>query len=162
MSPAAQLLVLAILSPQAFAAEPVKVLRPVPYSSDSETSDVIRKECPLGEQLAAFIDDYAKGSVRLVDGEMDRTIGRVLDIEIVEAVSMGNAFVGHQKYTKVRGALYDDGKQVAAFRARRNSMGGAFGGLKGNCSVLGRTVKAIAGDVANWLRSPVDGAALGD
>jgi hypothetical protein len=80
----------------------------------------------------------------------------------VDAVSMGNAFLGHQKFTKVRGTLLQDGTKVASFKARRNSMGGAFAGFKGSCSVLGRTVEAMGEDIATWLTDPRDGASLGD
>ena len=31
----------------------------------------------------------------------------------------------------------------------------------GSCSVLGRTVKAIAQDIGGWLKAPRDGANLG-
>jgi hypothetical protein len=41
-------------------------------------------------------------------------------------------------------------------------MGGAFGGFKGSCSVLGRTVKALGKDIAQWLVQPAKGSQLGD
>jgi len=41
-------------------------------------------------------------------------------------------------------------------------MGGAFGGFKGNCSVLGRTVKALGEDIAGWLTHPDKDGLLGD
>ncbi len=41
-------------------------------------------------------------------------------------------------------------------------MGGLFAGFKGSCSVLGRTVKAIGKDIAEWLVNPVLDADLGD
>jgi hypothetical protein len=62
----------------------------------------------------------------------------------------------------VRGKLYQDGKEIGAFTGRRNSMGGAFGGFKGSCSVLGRTVKALGKDIAQWLVQPAKGSQLGD
>jgi hypothetical protein len=62
----------------------------------------------------------------------------------------------------VTGTLTEDDKPVASFRAKRFSTGGAFGGFKGTCSIIGRCTKAIAGDIAAWLKSPVDGAELGD
>lgn len=86
----------------------------------------------------------------------------MLQVEIVDAVSMGNAFIGHQKYARIEGTLYEDGRKVASFKGRRNSMGGAFAGYKGSCSVLGRTMKALGKDVADWLKNPTDGARLGD
>lgn len=86
----------------------------------------------------------------------------MLVVEISDAVSRGNPFIGHRKSTSVRGNLYQDGVKVAAFRGECDSMGGAFGGFKGSCSVLGRTVKTLGSDIAAWLAKPVDDARLGD
>ena len=100
--------------------------------------------------------------VDFTSGPVDVHKGRALQLEIVDAVSMGNAWTGHQKYTKVSGTLYENGRRVAGFKARRNSMGGMWGGYKGSCSVLGRTVEAIGEDIGEWLEQPKDGASLGD
>lgn len=142
-------------------AQTAQVQRPVPYAEDNDISDAIKSECRLGEQLADFVKQYAGGGVELVD-QVDPAHGRVLQLEIVDAVSMGNAWLGHQKYAKVRGTLWQDGARVAGFKARRNSMGGAFAGFKGSCSVLGRTAQALGEDIAAWLKAPQDGASLGD
>ena len=53
-------------------------------------------------------------------------------------------------------------KAIASFRAKRFSTGGAFGVFKGTCSIIGRCTKAIARDISDWLKHPVDGAELGD
>jgi len=37
-----------------------------------------------------------------------------------------------------------------------------FAGFKGTCSIMGRCVKALGRDVAEWLQSPSKGAVLGD
>lgn len=147
-------------------AQPVKMVNVVPYSENSEAQKKVRNECTkLGSQLAEFTRQFGKEfgvDVELVDSINPQGQGRVLHVEIHDAVSMGNAFTGHQKYTSIRGTLYEDGKKVADFRGRRNSMGGAFAGYKGSCSVLGRTVKALGKDVAVWLKDPEDKAELGD
>jgi hypothetical protein len=62
----------------------------------------------------------------------------------------------------VSGTLYENGQKIASFKARRKSMGGAFAGYKGSCSVLGRTIDTMAEDIAGWLKAPVDGAKMGD
>lgn len=150
-----------LLSPGAFA-QNTTIQRPVPYAEDNDIADSIKAECPIGQQLADFVRQYSGGTVQVQDGPLDTSGGRVLQLEIVDAVSMGNAWMGHQKFTKVRGALWENGAKVAGFKARRNSMGGAFAGFKGSCSVLGRTVEALGEDIAGWLKAPKDGATLGD
>ncbi len=143
-------------------AQAVQLQRPVPYAQENDVSDAIKKECHLGEKLADFVKAKSGVPVEFTEQAPNRASGLVLQMEISDAVSMGNAFTGHQKFVKVKGTLFDKGKKVASFKARRNSMGGAFGGFKGSCSVLGRTVAAIGADVGKWLAKPVDGAGLGD
>lgn len=147
-------------------ANPISVQSVIPYSADSKIAKNIRNECTkLGSQFAQFTQQFGKKfevDVQLADTIDTAAKGRVLQMEITEAVSMGNAFMGHQKYAAAKGTLYEDGKKVASFEARRQSMGGAFAGYKGSCSVLGRTVKAMGKDVAQWLKAPTDEAALGD
>jgi len=154
----AALLVAVLTCGNAFA-QSVQLQRPVPYAEDNDISDAIKSECKIGEQLADFVKQYS--SVPVEFGNETGT-GRVLQLEITDAVSMGNAWLGHQKFTKVKGALVENGTKVASFKARRNSMGGAFAGFKGSCSVLGRTVEAIGRDIGTWLGAPQDGATLGD
>ena len=153
---------IAVLASGTAAASGIQLQKPVPYAADNDISDAIKDECKINEQLADFVKQYSSEPVELVDGPVDTGSGRVLQLEIVDAVSMGNAWLGHQKFTKVSGTLFEDGAEVASFRGRRNSMGGAFAGFKGSCSVLGRTVEVLGEDIAGWLAAPEDGATLGD
>jgi hypothetical protein len=143
----------------------VQMQRPIPYSEDGDIADNIKQECKINEQLADFVQQDAKRQgvdVQFSNGPLDTTTGRVLELRITNAISMGNAWIGHQKAASAMGALYENGAKVASFKARRHSMGGAFAGYKGSCSVLGRTVEAMGEDIGTWLKSPVDGAKLGD
>lgn len=167
MQHAVPMLVLSLaLSCATAVAQPVRMAHDTPYADDAEISQKVRSECvKLGGQLPAYTREF--GAESGVDIELVGTLdtaapGRVLQVEIVDAVSMGNAFIGHQKYARIEGTLYEDGRKVASFKGRRNSMGGAFAGYKGSCSVLGRTMKALGKDVADWLKNPTDGARLGD
>ncbi|GAB2627360.1 hypothetical protein [Novilysobacter erysipheiresistens] len=153
---------IAVLASGTAAASGIQLQKPVPYAADNDISDAIKDECKINEQLADFVKQYSSEPVELVSGPVDTGSGRVLQLEIVDAVSMGNAWLGHQKFTKVSGTLFEDGAEVASFRGRRNSMGGAFAGFKGSCSVLGRTVEVLGEDIAGWLAAPEDGATLGD
>lgn len=153
---------IAVLASGTAAASGILLQKPVPYAADNDISDAIKDECKINEQLADFVKQYSSEPVELVSGPVDTGNGRVLQLEIVDAVSMGNAWLGHQKFTKVSGTLFEDGAEVASFRGRRNSMGGAFAGFKGSCSVLGRTAEVLGEDIAAWLAAPEDGATLGD
>ena len=155
----------AMLAPGFTSASELSLPRPVPFAEDSDIAGNIRRECNLGDKLAEFIAQFAdaKGvATRFVASDAAPSEGRFLAVEIRDALSVGNAFTGHRKSTSVRGRLYEDGQVVGSFRGRRDSMGGMFAGYKGSCSVLGRTVKALGQDIAEWLAAPSMDADLGD
>ena len=146
-------------------AQSISVPRPVPYAAESDIAGNIKRECAIDVKLADFIAEYANDrhvAVSLIGETSPSLPGRVLVIDIQDAESSGNAFLGHHKSTKVRGQYFEDSKLVGSFKDRRDSMGGMFAGFKGSCSVLGRTVKEIGKDVAEWLSHPVLDAELGD
>ncbi|HSX58850.1 MAG TPA: hypothetical protein VLF18_01500 [Tahibacter sp.] len=146
-------------------ADVVTLQRTAPWVDETRIASNIRAECDLPNKLPAYIAEYAEEKrirTRFSDAVAPGDAGRVLIVEIDEAVSRGNAFIGHQKFTRAKGALYENGAEIGNFVAQRYSMGGAFAGYKGSCSVLGRTVKAIGKDVAEWMAAPTKDARLGD
>ena len=151
-----------MMAAPALAQSVIKVQATIPFAEDNDISDNIKTECRLGKELAGFVKQYANVPVELVDGPLQTDSGHVLQLTITDAVSVGNAWMGHQKFTKIKGTLFKNGKKVASFKARRNSMGGAFAGFKGSCAVLSRTVEALGEDVGGWLKNPRDGATIGD
>lgn len=137
----------------------------IPYAQDAPIAGAVKRECQLGEKLSTFIKEAAQAKGIAVNqvSQIDRhSAGRVLVLEIKDAQADGNAFLGHHTFTTVNGKLYEEGREIGSFVGRRNSMGGAFGGFKGNCSVLGRTVKSLGEDIAGWLSHPDEGGMLGD
>lgn len=143
-------------------AQQLQVQNPVPFAADDDISDDIKQECTLPVQLADVVKESSPTPVVFTARPVDIAHGDALQLEGTDAISMGHAFLGHQKATTVKGTLWRNGQKVARFKARRNSMGGAFAGYKGSCSVPGRTVKAIGEDIGDWLRNPVDGGNPGD
>ncbi len=136
-----------------------------PYQEGHRIAKNIREECTIDSQLPQFIVEYGteKGiEINAVDTVTKDSAESVLIVEITDAVSRGNAFVGHRKFTEIEGTLFNKGKKVASFRGSRVSGGGMFAGFKGSCSVLGRTVKALGSDVSAWLQNPWKDALLGD
>jgi len=143
----------------------VTVQRETPFADDALVAGKVKRECTVGADLPAVLAEAGKKvhvDVQLVDKAEQGNAGRVLLMEIVDADSAGNAFLGHHKSMTVRGKLFDSGRQIGSFTARRNSMGGAFGGFKGSCTVLDRTAKALGRDIAAWLAHPSQDALLGE
>ena len=143
----------------------VKIHSIIPFAPNNTIALNIKNECKIGEQLSEFIATYTKGKNIEIQREpsvASTDAGQVLMIEITNAVSEGNAFIGHRKFTRIKGTLFRDGVEVSSFSGGRNSMGGAFAGFKGSCSVLGRTADALGGDVARWLMNPVKNGGIGD
>ena len=161
-------LLLGLVAMPALALEPVKVVivpSEVPYSNKEAIDSAIVAECGLPKKTAELLmQALAKGGIegKAVDSPKPGAGTNVLLLEIAQAQSGGNAFVGHFKGVTVTGKLFQQGKQTASFVATRKSSGGAVGGFKGSCAILGRCVQAIGQDTARWLKSPVDGAKLGD
>ena len=135
----------------------IGIPKAVPYAQGVQVSDAVKNECQLGEKVSEFLLHDA--NVKVSDKPNE---GRYLDMSITEVfASAGGAWSG-PKWMTVTGTLMENGKKVASFRAKRFSTGGAFGGFKGTCSIVGRCTKTIAEDIAGWLKNPVDGAQLGD
>ena len=157
--------VLTLFSPILFASDAVVMISDVPYADDAKVKSNIRKECTaLGTKLSSFTQSFGKKygvTVELSD-TIDTSKGKVLKVEITDAVSRGNGFIGHSKYIDIAGSLWENGKKVASFTASRASGGGFAGAYKGSCSVLGRCSKTLGKDIARWLKSPEDDAHLGD
>jgi hypothetical protein len=149
------------LAPSA-AAEPVKVQRSIPYASTAQVPPAVKEQCQLETKVPEFLSQAAGGNVQLVDGALNRKVGRVLEMEISEVHAPGGGAFSGPKWMTVNGALYDRGKQIGSFRAKRYTTGGAFGAFKGTCSIIGRCTKTIGEDIARWLAAPTQNAVIGD
>ena len=157
----------AVADDPAVASAPVTITvgKAAPYVDESLIAKNVIEECGLPEaQMRVLREESVEAGVTLVENDeavASRT-GRVLVLETTNAVSSGNAFIGHHKQVGVRGKLFDNGAEVASFTAVRNSMGGFGAGFKSSCAVLYRCQGALARDVLGWLKNPVSGARLGD
>lgn len=117
----------------------------------------IRSECTdLGSSLAQSTKKYleeAGWQVALGENAEIQKSGNAIKLEILNAVSAGNAFVGHHKSVTIAATLYKDGKLVDTYTATRDSGGGFAGGFKGSCPVLYRCTTTLGSDIAKWLNA---------
>jgi hypothetical protein len=146
----------------AAAGESIKMLRSSGFAEGAFVRPAVKTECRLEERLPQSIQAYARKNgieIEFVDKLPSR--GRVLELEIADAIEAGNAWTGRQKGLVIQGRLVENGAAVGNFRGRRMTTGGFFGGYKGTCSFLGRCAKVLGRDVADWLRSPGKDSSIG-
>lgn len=158
-------LVFAIIFTASALAADISMLSNSPYEDEDEIRQNILQECTkLGSKLSSFTQSFAKKkgiNINLVDS-LQGVEGKTLTVHMTDAVSSGNAFIGHRKFVEIEGTLWENGKKIASFKGQRSSGGGAFAGYKSSCSVLGRCVKTLGKDIARWLENPVDKARIGE
>jgi hypothetical protein len=137
------------------AGEAISVSSAAKYYDEKVISPKIVSECSsLGSQFSGFTKEYLEKEgwqVSLVDNVDSVGQGTKLKLEITNASSSGNAFIGHHKSVSISASLYKDGKLVDTLATSRDSGGGAFAGFKGSCAVLTRCVNTLGSDVAKWV-----------
>src|SRR5262245_58066900 len=115
---------LVLLAASAASAQATKVQRSI---ANAAVPQAVRDQCQLQTKVPEFVAGAAGSSVELVDGAVSRKAGRVLEMEITEVHAPGGGVFSGAKWMTVNGTLYDRGKSIGNFRAKRYSTGGAFG-----------------------------------
>lgn len=150
-----RLLALALLCAQSTFAADITINQTVPYYDEKVIASNIRTECTnLGSKLAESTGLAVQKNGWSVIKQADvgtSTPGISLKLSIVNALSGGNAFMGHSKSVTISAELFKDGKLVDSYTGTRNSSGGFGGGFKGSCAVLERCANTLGGDVSKWL-----------
>lgn len=144
------------LSSSAFAGDKnVSLTANADYQNKAIIPSKITTECTdLGTQFAQSTKKYLEASgwnVSMSGDNMPTKEGDMLKLEILNAMSSGNAFIGHHKSVAVSATLYRNGTVVDTFTSSRDSSGGFMGGFKGSCSVLNRCVNTLGNDIAKWM-----------
>jgi hypothetical protein len=157
---AASMLMLALPA----AAETYTVVSPVPFSEKSQASREVKETCTLDIRLPQFVEKFAKRGVEVViAGDPGENVeGKVLYLEIVHVLGTGGGAWSGAKSVTVEGVLKENGEVIGSFTGARYSGGGAFGGFKGTCAILGRCIETLGKDIATWLKNPTMNAMLGN
>lgn len=144
---------------------PIALPTEAKFSDDADASPAVRAECNLESGLAKWIKEYAD-SLNIpntsIEGDASQMTGRVLSVQITNAFGAGGGAWSGGKSVRVKGELREGDKVISTFTGSRMSGGGPFAGFKGTCSIMGRCVKTLGKDIANWLKNPAPNARLGD
>jgi hypothetical protein len=134
----------------------VQVPRTIPFAPTAGANPKVQQECQVQTQVPAAIQQFGS-DVQLVDQPSQGA--RSLELSITEMHAPGGGPFSGPKWMAVSGKLYDRGKVIGSFRAKRLSTGGM---VRGTCATLGRCAQAIGQDIAAWLNAPTMDAELGD
>ncbi len=144
---------------------PISIDYIIPYQNENMVPLNIRQECNLPQQLSEYIHSYSVGlgiPVNQVDHVDPHKPGIVLVVEIINAISIGGAFLDNSKTTTIHGQLYENGILKRSFSGGERSIGGLLSGFKGTCSVFEQTAKVLGQDIALWLKQPRNNVRLGN
>jgi len=140
------------------------LIKPINFAKQAYIREAVKKECNLLGKLTQFTQSYAEDQYAqiITDGNSTSKSAQVLSIEIEQVQGGGGGAWSGAKVVLINGTLTENGKVLGSFKGRRYSGGGMFGAYKGTCAILGRCVKALGRDVAEWLQHPTKQAVLGD
>lgn len=154
------LLAAALLPLAALAGGSITVPKKVPFEKGIHVPDAVRAECGLEQKTAEQVRAALGGkfdTVNVAESVSSKTAGKALDMKITNVLAPGGGPWSGPKSVEVRGTLWENGKQLGSFTARRNTTRGG-----GTCGMLERDAKEIAVDIAKWIESPGKGDRLGD
>jgi hypothetical protein len=140
------------------------IIKPITFEKDAYIRDAVKQECNLDGKLSQFIKENAAGQFAniITDSATGPADAQILTVEIGEVQGAAGGAWSGAKSVVIKGSLSQKGKILGDFKARRYSGGGVFGGYKGTCAILGRCVKTLGRDVAEWIAHPTAQAVLGD
>lgn len=140
------------------------VIKPISFNKDAYIRDAVKKECNLDGKLTQFIEQNAANQYAeiLSNSKKVPKNAQILSVEIEQVQGGGGGAWSGGKMVLINGKLTEKGKVIGSFKGRRYSGGGMFGAYKGTCAILGRCVKVLGKDIAEWLQSPSQNSALGD
>ena len=144
-----------VASAAAAGAEVTRLSDRVAFAEGSGVTGAVREECGLESALPEYVRSAAR-DVELVSGPASGP--RTLELSIREVHAPGGGPFSGPKSMTVEATLRAGGRVVATARSHRVTAE-PFGGT---CGQLRKVARAIAGDLAAWLASPSNDAALGD
>jgi hypothetical protein len=145
---------LATIALGAHADEKLFVQVPALLDPGAPITESVRRDCDVegkvGEHVLQRVSAIVPNAVPLSD---PRKAGqdRVLKLTIVSVMGVGGGGWSGSKAISVRADLEQNSKVHASKLLTRQSSGGAFGGMKGTCSIMERIAVALGRDVAAWV-----------
>jgi hypothetical protein len=138
----------------AAASAATQLARTAAFAPNAGASSAVQSECQLQTLVPQGVQG-ASSEVTLVDAPSKG--GRWLELTISEVHAPGGGLFSGPKWMTVTGTLYDRGKKLGSFRAKRITTG-----ARSTCGSLQKIAQVIGQDIAAWLAAPTANAEIGD
>ena len=131
---------------------------PITYHPNASVEERVKSECQIEAMLAEQVSTQLKRLYRTDNALLEKggnpAGSPVLRLQITYVLGVGGgAWTGPKAITISAELLGDDG-QIRRTKINRWSVGGAFGGFRGTCSILSRCAVSIGKDLARWVKDP--------
>ena len=133
----------------AHAAQPVSLLLPVTYESDTAVLHKTKESCQLEDKLARDIG----GEFQRRAGEprtVSSTAGVVVRVSIMGSKGIGGGGWTGSKSLTVKAEQLKDGDVVRTRGFTGRSRGGLAGPFEGTCAILEGISETLAKDIVDW------------
>jgi hypothetical protein len=143
----------------------ITIQKTAPFEKDLAVPAAVRDECQLETKIPDFTEEFAKGAfdkIVMADSVSEKTPGKAVKITITDLAGTRGGIYSGPKFVSIKATLWQDGKVIGTLASSRSTSGGAWGGYKGTCSLLGRCAKTLGKDVATWLKEPSMNARAGE
>ena len=129
----------------------IRVSRTVPYANEGGGTFDVDPKCNWTSVLIYDLVKSARGRVETTDRDLDRVPGKTLKLEVLAIHTSGGGVFSGRKWVTLRGELRANGQVVYHFEMTKSS---ADPFRFSSCSVANKLAGALAGSIADWLKSP--------
>ena len=127
---------------------------PALLDSNAPIAEAVKRDCRVealvGDQVFLRVKERFPGAEQISDSGKSRP-DRTLKVTIVGVLGAGGGAWSGSKAITIRAEVVQNAKTIANTTLTRQSGGGAFGGLKGTCSIMERIAVTLGKDVAAWV-----------
>lgn len=146
---------LALCVAQAARAEELAVIVPAILDPAAAITEAVKRECGvesrIAEEVFLRVSERIPGAKKISDPPPATQNGPLLKITIMGVLGVGGGSWSGPKAIAIRADVVEHAKLIQTTTLRRQSSGGAFGGLSGTCPIMDRIAAALGRDVAGWV-----------
>ena len=147
-----------LMAGNAYADDVVLVPSSIPYQKEDTANESIRRECTWNTTMPQYLAKKSDGRVEVAVKNIDTANDKKLMLVATHLHAIGGGGWTGPKWLSLEGKLFEKGKLIGNFEARRQTIRGSFK----TCGTLESLSEEIGDDILEWLNNPGLNAKLGN